>query len=138
MANYNLEELILEGKSKVGLAALGFTKEEIENAQANIEKKNPDVNVLPDAGESPSGDGSLASVSTKPFESVISALKADKNFFGDLDDGGITLNFVDTGEQSSRVYAFGRGKETVDKYMSVMQGKAAGALTRYKNLQKLR
>ena len=39
MANYNLEELILEGKSKVGLAALGFTKEEIENAQANIEKK---------------------------------------------------------------------------------------------------
>jgi len=136
MANYNLEELILEGKSKVGLAALGFTKEEIENAQANIEKKNPDVNVLPDAGESPSGDGSLESVSIKPFESVISALKADKNFFGDLDDGGITLNFVDTGEQSSRVYAFGRGKETADKYMSVMQGKAAGALKRYKNLQK--
>ena len=78
----------------------------------------------------------MESVSTKPFDSVISALKADKNFFGDLDDGGITLNFVDTGEQSSRVYAFGRGKETADKYMSVMQGKAAGALTRYKNLQK--
>lgn len=68
MANYNLEELILEGKSKVGLAALGFTKEEIENAQANIEKKNPDVNVLPDAGESPSGDGSLGRSQTDDYD----------------------------------------------------------------------
>ena len=136
MANNNLEELILSGSTDLTLMAKGFTKDQIDGTRSDIQKKNPNVNVLPDAGESPSGDVSLESVSTKPFDSVISALKADKNFFGDLDDGGITLNFVDTGEQSSRVYAFGRGKETADKYMSVMQGKAAGALTRYKNLQK--
>jgi len=147
MAKRNLEDELLAGASKLSLIAQDYTSEEIDKTAEEIEKKNPNETAsfrerqgLGTTGdtESPSVGGSSDSVPAAPksFESVVSALKADKNFFGDLDDGGITLNFVDTGEQSSRVYAFGRGKETADKYMSVMQGKAAGALTRYKNLQK--
>ena len=61
MANHNLEELILAGSNDLSLLAKNFTKDEIESAKTDIEKKNPDVNVLPDAGESVSGDTSLES-----------------------------------------------------------------------------
>lgn len=61
MANYNLEELILSGKSNTSLMSMGIPMEEINSTRASIEKKNPNVNVLPDAGESVSGDTSSES-----------------------------------------------------------------------------